>query len=175
MQKTQTVLQTRGKYVPGGLKLRAEDAEDLKIISASMQGAITSANEIAYVAHRRELVLLASRFCWEETTRGFLRFWRNFRTRTALRIGDVLDIRFKGFTPGGGDQVLELLAILHQPGEEAPEARLELVFAGDGGIRLHVECINVYMEDTGRAWWTPHRPRYDTETAIADDTDKPAT
>ncbi len=174
MQKTQTVLQTWGRRVPGGLKLRAEDEEDLKIISASMQGAITSANEIAYVARRRELVLLASRFCWEETLRGFFRFWRNFRIRTALRIEDVLDIRFKGFTPGNGDQVLELLAILHRPGEEPPEARLELVFAGEGGIRLHVECINVYMEDMGRAWWTPRRPRYDTETA-AEDTDKTAT
>src|SRR5215813_15441067 len=47
------------------LKLRAEDAEDLAIISACLQDALVPVRDLAFVPEDREFLLVANRFRWE--------------------------------------------------------------------------------------------------------------
>ena len=47
------------------LKLRAEDAEDLAVISACLQDALVPVRDLAYVPEDRTFLLVANRFRWE--------------------------------------------------------------------------------------------------------------
>src|SRR5260370_17414403 len=47
------------------LRLRAEDAEDLAVISACLQDALVSVRDLAYDRDARIFVLVANRFRWE--------------------------------------------------------------------------------------------------------------
>ena len=47
------------------LRLRAEDAEDLAVISACLQDALVSVRDLAYDRAARNFMLVANRFRWE--------------------------------------------------------------------------------------------------------------
>ena len=49
-----------------GLKLLAQDDEDLKIISAHLQDAIMRVGDMVYLPRRRRFVAVMNRFCWED-------------------------------------------------------------------------------------------------------------
>ncbi|MEO1318247.1 MAG: DUF2948 family protein, partial [Pseudomonadota bacterium] len=48
------------------LRLRAESAEDLQIISSLVQDAVARASDVAWMRRKRRLVLLINRFRWED-------------------------------------------------------------------------------------------------------------
>jgi hypothetical protein len=49
----------------GPLKLRAEDAEDLDVVSACLQDAIVPLSDMEFLAGEKRFVLVANRFRWE--------------------------------------------------------------------------------------------------------------
>src|SRR4029077_1141406 len=63
---------SKGCGVPpdGPLRLRAEDAEDLAVISACLQDALVSVRDLAYDRDARIFVLVANRFRWEGGVTG---------------------------------------------------------------------------------------------------------
>jgi hypothetical protein len=46
------------------LKLRAEDADDLAVLSACLQDALVPVRDLAYVADQKIFVFVANRFRW---------------------------------------------------------------------------------------------------------------
>ena len=46
-------------------KLRAEDADDLKVISACLQDALVAVRDLAFVQTDRTFLMVANRFRWE--------------------------------------------------------------------------------------------------------------
>src|SRR5438270_7952120 len=48
------------------LRLRAEDADDLAVISACLQDALVSVRDLAYDRDARCFMLVANRFRWED-------------------------------------------------------------------------------------------------------------
>src|SRR5947199_6585402 len=58
---------SKGCAVPpeAGLRLRAEDQEDLAVISACLQDALVSVADLAYDREARNFLLVANRFRWE--------------------------------------------------------------------------------------------------------------
>ena len=48
------------------LRLRAESAEDLAVISSLVQDALARTGDISWAKSRRRLVLLLNRFRWED-------------------------------------------------------------------------------------------------------------
>ena len=52
----------------GGLKLRAVDAEDLRVLAAVLQDALVPLGDIAYQKRQKRVVLVANRFLWEDQT-----------------------------------------------------------------------------------------------------------
>src|ERR1700739_345831 len=51
------------------LKLRAEDADDLAVISACLQDALVAVRDLAFVPQDQTFVLVANRFSWERALR----------------------------------------------------------------------------------------------------------
>ena len=51
------------------LKLRAEDAEDLAVISACLQDALVAVRDLAYAPEDRSFLFVANRFRWESGLR----------------------------------------------------------------------------------------------------------
>jgi hypothetical protein len=134
------------------LKLRAEDDEDLAVISAILQDALVAVGEMVYLPDEQRFVLVANRFRWEPENHEPR---RNFeRTLTGLRIDGVRGVQRRGFHPREAERILALLAIRAEPGA------LRLDFAGGSSIRLDVERIVCHLDDFGEPWPTRWRPRH---------------
>ena len=134
------------------LKLLAEDAADLAIISAALQDAVAQVGDISYEARTRRLTILFNRFRWEAGARQ--------RVRSALQIGGVLDMQARKIRREVSDAVVELLSIGFEPGE-APAGLLTLSFAGGGDLRVRIECIDAILADVSQPWPTPRTPHHD--------------
>ena len=136
------------------LKLLAQDAADLQVISAALQDAVGKVGDIRWEPAARRLTLLLNRYRWEARTRN--------RVRTALQFGDVLEVKARRIRREAPDAVLSLMALTFEPnGEEDPGGVITLAFAGDGDLRVTVEAIEALLADVSPPWPTPRSPRHD--------------
>ena len=141
------------------LRLLAESAEDLGIVSALLQDAVTRVGEVAWMPRRRRLAMLLNRFRWEDAPAAE-RQGRPFeRVRAILSVDGVARARTSGVDPKDRDLVLELLALAFEPAEDGA-GTLRLVFAGDGEIALDVECLDVRLADVTRPYLARSRPEH---------------
>lgn len=141
------------------LKLVALDAEDLAIISAHVQDAVLKVGDLAWRTGEKRFALAMNRFVWENRPRFFVK--QNERRRSALHFDRVMSVTSTGIDRSKPEDVLSLLALRFLPGE-APAGEVELVFSGDGSIRLGVECIEARLTDLGAAWETSSRPSHES-------------
>ena len=141
------------------LKLMALDDEDLAVISSCCQDAVLSVGELDYVPEERRFILALSRYAWEEDGESGS---RGERHKSVLQFAKVNRVQVQGIDRSASHMILSLLAILFDPGE-APGGVVELVFAGDGAIRLEVECIEVQLSDMQAAWEASSRPTHSLE------------
>jgi predicted TIM-barrel fold metal-dependent hydrolase len=139
------------------LKLRAEDEEDLSVISAILQDALVAVGEMAWLPEERRFVLVANRLRREAARAGARRELE--RRMAGLRFDGVKSVQRRGFTPRDGERLLVLLAIQAGPGA------LYLEFAGGSSIRLEVERILCHLDDLGEPWPTRWQPRHPVEDA----------
>ena len=123
------------------LRLLAEDADDLHIISAALQDAILRPVDIVWEPAARRVTLALSRFCWE---------CGGTRVMSAMQFGDVLSVKSRRL-PRGPEHALELLAMDFEPGE-APGGRVIMMFAGGGDLRIDVECLDAVLTDLSERW-----------------------
>lgn len=132
---------TAGKPPVEPLRLLAEDADDLSIISAALQDAILRPVDIVWERSARRLTVALSRFCWE---------CGGTRVMAAMQFGDVTAVKSRRL-PRGPETALELLAIHFEP-DEAPGGRVILMFAGGGDLRIDVECLDAVLTDLSERW-----------------------
>ncbi|ABV92720.1 conserved hypothetical protein [Dinoroseobacter shibae DFL 12 = DSM 16493] len=147
------------RFEEGGerpLRLRAEDADDLQVISALTQDAVFPASEIAWRASERRLALLINRFRWEDKPRAERRGRPVERVQSMLVIDDVLKVRSAGVQRGDADTILSILSLNFAAGEDG-SGTVELILAGDGAIAAQVECLNVTLQDVTRPYLAPSR------------------
>ncbi|MEM1346209.1 MAG: DUF2948 family protein [Pseudomonadota bacterium] len=144
----------RFEDVPGGarpLRLKAETAEDLTVLSSLLQDAVGTAGEIVWARGRQRLVLLLNRFRWEDVPAAE-RAGRSFeRVQAALTIEAVTGVRARGLPPGEPETVYSLLAMAFEAGEDGA-GTLVLTLAGDGALAATVECLDVQLADVTRPW-----------------------
>lgn len=133
------------------LNLGAEDAEDLKVISALVQDAVFPVTEMQWRAGERRFALLLNRFRWEEA-----RTTRPERVQSVLSFSDVMAVASQGIDRSDKDVVLSLLAVDFEPGEDGT-GHVMLTLAGDGSIRLAVEALGVALRDVTRPYLAPSR------------------
>ena len=144
------------------LRLLAQDADDLAVLSALLQDAVFAIIEMTYARKRRRFALLVNRFRWEDAVRAE-RQGRGFeRVQSLLVFEDVVAVQTQGIDRADKSVILSLLGVGFIPGEDGM-GRLELTLAGDGMIGLSVEALNVSLRDVTRPYLAPsrHMPTHD--------------
>lgn len=134
------------------LRLLAQDAEDLEVISAALQDAIAKVGDINFEAKGRQLTVALNRFRWEADGRE--------RIRSALQIGGVLSVQSRKLRRDPKDAVVELLNIAFEAGE-APGGAVVLSFSGGADLRAEVECLDAVLADISAPWPTTTSPKHD--------------
>lgn len=133
------------------LLLRAEDAEDLKILSACVQDMALKPMDVAWVPRQRRLVLVGNRYRWEAKAPT--------RIRSALRFEGVLRVERREW-PEEGHAVLPLLAVTAEA-----DGLLLLRFGGGTALRLHVEAVDITLEDLSGPWGAAAVPAHGQDLA----------
>ena len=148
---------TDARFEEGGeapLRLVAQDAEDLKVLSTLLQDAVLPLTELAFDARRRRFALLLNRFRWEDRVEAE-RVGRAYeRVRSVLVVEDVLKVQSFGFDRADKDLVLSLLSLDFAVDAEGG-GRLTLTLAGDGAVALDVEALDVRLDDVTRPYRAP--------------------
>jgi len=139
------------------LKLCAEDAEDLLVISACLQDALVPVRDLAYIPEERTFLLIANRFRWENGVRPAPGEAGLERTLCGITFSEVTAVSYSGFRRSENGRILSLLAI------RAENGKVHLEFSGGAAIRLEVACILCHAKDVGEPWPTPWQPRHDLD------------
>ena len=131
------------------LRLLAQDADDLAVISAAMQDAVAKVGDIAYEAKARRLTIGFNRYRWEAGG--------GQRVRSGLQLGGVLKVQTRKIRRGARDAILEVLALTFEPGD-APGGMVTISCSGGGDLRAAVECVDAVLADLSDPWPTPREP-----------------
>lgn len=140
------------------LRLLAQDADDLGVLSAALQDAVAKIGDIRWDAQGRTLTIACNRFRWEAAPKGQKGGKSGERVRSALQFGDVSGIQARNLRRDAKGAIVELLSIAFEPGEEAPAGVVTLTFAGGGDMRVSVDCLDVALADVSDPWATPRTP-----------------
>jgi hypothetical protein len=162
----------------GALKLRAEDAEDLRVIAACLQDSLISLSDVKFDANDHRFVLVANRFRWENCSESadmpvhsgdgdpvpdpvFAACANYERVNCGICFENVAQVRRRGFDPRDRGRILELLTMEVESGAAGGGSAVILVFAGGAAIRLEGENITCRVGDIGDPWptqWRPYHP-----------------
>jgi hypothetical protein len=140
---------------PEALRLLAEDADDLAVISAALQDAVAKVGDLEWDPRGRRFTLALNRYRWEAP--GML---LGGRVRAGLQFASVLAVKSRNLRREPLDAVVELLAVSFEPGE-APGGEIRLAFAGGGDLVLVVECVDAALADISSPWPTPSTPAHE--------------
>ncbi len=143
------------------LKIKSENADDLIIISGLVQDATVLVNDMRWLKKPRQFAIVMNRFRWEDRHKRTIWPWTWFRNpkrvRSALRITDILDIKFQNIPFNQKNHVMALLAITAEMGDDGL-VTLSLNFSGFAAIKVQAECLNVFLEDLTEDWVTENVP-----------------
>ena len=127
------------------MRLAAHDAEDLTILSARLQDAAAQLSGFAFMGKKRRFAAMVNRLEWEKGGKT--------RVRAGLHFDSVLAVKTRNVKLGNKDAVVSILAITFTPNAvDDPAGVIEIVLAGDGAIRLEVECIDAELADLTQPW-----------------------
>lgn len=140
------------------LRLLAEDADDLGVISAALQDAVTRIGDIRWERRGRRLTIAFNRYCWESEG------GERARVRSAVQLGGVMAVKARNLrrpeAADAGEAVLELLALTFEPGE-APGGVITFAFADGGDLAAEVECIDAALADLSAPWPAHKTPEHE--------------
>lgn len=150
------------------LKLRAESAEDLRVIAACLQDAVVPVVDAEYLAAEKRFVMVANRFRWEAAGHGSggdADATPFERVLCGVTFDDVTAVRARNVDrrqPGG---FLNLLTI--DARAAAAVVEVDLTFSNGASIRLVADRLICRLEDFDEAWPTQWRPRHDDDAPPA--------
>ncbi len=136
------------------LKLRAEDEEDLAVISACLQDAVVPVEDMAFLAEENRFALVVNRFRWEDDKGSPVEGRIYERVHSGVLFDGVVRVSQMGLDQKRQGQILSLLAL------EGGEGRIEMKFSAGVVIRLEVAGIMCHLEDIDEPWPTQWRPQH---------------
>jgi hypothetical protein len=139
------------------LKLRAEDADDLAVISACLQDALVPVRDLAYDPVDHTFLFVANRFRWEIELRRMGGDCAFERTLCGIAFSHVMAVSYSGFRRSDDARILPLLAIRPENGA------VLLEFSGGASIKLEISRILCHAGDLGEPWPTQWQPRHDMD------------
>jgi hypothetical protein len=146
------------------LKLRAEDADDLAVISACLQDALVAVRDLAFAPQDRTFLMVANRFRWERALRPAHGESGYQRILCGVSFESVAGVSYIGFRRSDDDRILSLLAI--RSGCDGEGDAIQLEFSGGAAIRLDVARILCQAQDLGEPWPTQWQPRHDLDERV---------
>ena len=123
------------------LKLLAQDADDLVMISAALQDAQVKLADISYAPAARTVTFPLVRQRWEEDGKE--------QVSCAVQFGDVLNVKVRGLDR---DKTCSLMAVEFMENAEPPGGHLLFLFAGCGELKVEVECVDAALADLSDPW-----------------------
>lgn len=142
----------------GSLRLRADDAEDLTVISSAVQDALVQVRDLVWSAKARRFTAEINRYRWEASATS-----TGQRVRSGLVVENVVSVKARKLRGDAPDAVAEILSVSFEAGE-APSGAIILTFAGGGDMRLDVEALDVTLIDLSPPWTAAARPSHDSAT-----------
>lgn len=141
----------------GPLRLLAQAAQDVPVLSTLVQDAVLPVIEMRYDTRRRRFAALVNRFRWEDKDAAERAGRPYERVRSLLTVADVRAVKTQGLDRRDADLVLSILSLDWTPGRDGT-GRLTLTLAGDGAIALEVEALDLSLEDVSKPYIAPsHR------------------
>lgn len=140
----------------GPLRMVAQGAEDVPVLSALVQDAVLQAADLRYDSRRRRFAALINRFRWEDHAAAQAAGRPFERVRSLMTVEDVRAVRSQGIDRRDPDLVLSILSIDWTPGADGT-GRLVLTLAGDGVLALDVEALEIRLEDVTKPYIAPSR------------------
>lgn len=129
------------------------DPDDLEIMSAALQDAVTKIGDISWESAAGRLTIAFNRLTWETADRP------EARVRAAIQLGCVLKVRSRNLRPAAPEAVLQLLAMTFEPGE-SPAGRVTFAFADGGDLAADVECVDAALADISEPWTPARKPHH---------------
>jgi DUF2948 family protein len=143
-----------GREAP--LNLGALDGADLQVISSLVQDAVFPITEMTWRPDERRFALLLNRFRWEDEDAARKRGRAFERVQSLLVVDNVLRVASQGIDRSDKDMILSLMSVTFVSGEDGA-GFVELTLAGDGGLRLEVEALEVSLKDVTRPYQAPSK------------------
>ena len=131
------------------LRLVAFTVEDLKVISTITQDAVFPSTEMVLNSQQRRFAMLLNRYRWETTNPENIE-----RVQAVLAFEDVKKVQTQKIKKTNNNLALCLLNISFQA-EEDGMGTVQLILAGGGAIRLHVEALEVTLRDVTQPYLAP--------------------
>ena len=145
------------RFEDGGeapLYLGALDAEDLGVLAALVQDAVFPITEMSWRPKARQFAILLNRLRWEDVPAAQRRQRPVERVQSVLSVENVMRVASQGIDRSDKEVILSLLSVEFVPGEDGT-GHVALTLAGDGGIRLEVEALDVTLRDVTRPYQAP--------------------
>ena len=152
-----------------GLKLKAEDKEDLTIISAYLQDAVTVVGDFTFSPKERIFAMMVNRYQWEEQKKlGDCEDGQCCqRIRTGCHFANVLSVSAQNIPQDNKKHILVLPAV--EPLElDNGNIAIDLIFAAEGLIRLEAELIDASMQDVGEPYAAKCHPKHQVLDTLSD-------
>lgn len=138
-------------YADQPIRLRAESAEDLVVISSLVQDAVCKSGDIHWLPKSRRLVLILRRFRWEDSVAAQSQKRPFERVQTALTVESALALQVRGIAQADKASVLSVLTLAFTTETDGTSA-LAITLADGAEIRIGAECLDVTLTDLTRPW-----------------------
>jgi hypothetical protein len=142
------------------LRLKAEDADDLAVVSAALQDAVVRVCDIAWSRRRRRVTIHLQRYVRERDCEDC-----GDRVLSVLALEGVLTMQSRRVRQDAPEAWAQVLALRFDPDAEPPGGALHLELAGGGAVRIAVECIDLVLLDVSEPWKARARPAHPIEEA----------
>tara|TARA_A100001037_G_scaffold40875_1_gene32002 strand:+ start:653 stop:1099 length:447 start_codon:yes stop_codon:yes gene_type:complete len=140
------------------LKLRANDKEDLSVISTVLQDSLIAVNEMLFLKKESRFAFVANRFRWEDNREkkpeGIVGYER---VHCGICFDTVTAVRQKGLDQYRKSQIISLLSIV------AEEKIIDMSFSAGIEVRLEIDEILCHLQDLDSPWPTKWRPEHRLE------------
>lgn len=140
---------------PHILRLTARDVEDLTVISACLQDAVTRGSEIGFEPRKHRFAAVFNRFRWEDEFGALSAQRPGRRVCTALHFDSVVGVQSRGVRRGSSE-LLQLLMI--EASTKGHRTEILLEFAGGPSIRLSADRVSGYLTDLTAPWHARRKP-----------------
>ncbi len=142
-----------------GLKLKAQDAEDIQVVSAILQDAIVPMCDIIYEPENKLMIIGPQRIRREIPVGEIQESGIGERICCAVHIHGVEGAQTHEIDLSNKNLMLDLLALL------LDEHELTFIFAGGAKIRLKLGSWWMTIEDFGDSWPIVCNPCHDKKAA----------